>query len=303
MRAIVTGGAGFIGSRLVNILEQIGHEVFSIDNAISEKNSGEYKYIWADICNPNNYQKILEVARGADVFFHLAAKKSVQASIDHPWSYNNTNVDGSLRMLDLCIEAGIPRFVFASTCAVYGEREKCSESSPTVPMSPYGLQKLIIEQYCDLYSRLYEIDTVSLRYFNVFGPDCDEGVIGVFKNQHKNNEPLTIFGSGEHSRDFIHVDDIASATALAGLHPHKLMGDVFNVGSGEPTSVIEIAKAISEENNFKKLPSKLEPSGSSAIISKIKKEFDWKPTISVLDWFSNLLFLYLFILINLNLFL
>jgi len=287
MRFVVTGGAGFIGSRLLNILEQNGHEVFSIDNSISEKNSGEYKYIWADICDPNYYQKILEIARGADAFFHLAARKNVQASISHPWLYNNTNVDGSLRMLDLCIEAKIPRFVFASTCAVYGEGENLSESSPTSPMSPYGLQKLVIEQYCDLYSRLYEIDTVSLRYFNVFGPDCDEGVIGTFTKQQKNNEPLTIFGSGEHSRDFIHVDDVASATALAGLHPHKLMGDIFNVGSGESTSVMEIAKAISEENNFKKLPSKLEPSGSSAIISKIKKKFNWEPSISVLDWLSN----------------
>ncbi len=305
MRCIVTGGAGFIGSRLVSKLEQNGHEVFSIDNVIDEKNSGEYKYIWADICNPSYYQKILEVVRGTDVFFHLAAKKDVQASITNPVLYDTVNINGSLRMLELCAEVGVKRFVFASSCAVYGDTSHTgtySEKSLTVPVSPYGLQKLTVEKYCELYYKLNGMDTVSLRYFNVFGPDSDSGVINIFLEQHKSGKPLTIYGSGDNCRDYIHVDDIVNANIAAAEFPDEFKGDYFNVGSGKSYSTNDIASAIitkDKETRFtgtrpgkiKELSKNVELIGeisaSRAEIEKIKKTLNWEPTINVLDWLSN----------------
>jgi UDP-glucose 4-epimerase len=301
MRCIVTGGAGFIGSQLVNKLEKLGHEVFSIDNAISDKNSGEYKYIWADICNPKYYQKILEVVRGADVFFHLAAKKDVQGSIANPVLYDTVNINGSLRMLELCAEVGVKRFVFASTCAVYGETShsgRYSERDLTIPISPYGLQKLTVEKYCELYYKLNGIDTVSLRYFNVFGPGSDSGVIDVFLEQHKLGKPLTIYGSGDNSRDYVHVDDIVNANIAAAEFPDEFKGDYFNVGSGKSYSTNDIASAVIDNSawdeeetlgwgKIKKLSENIEISASCAEIGKIKKVLNWEPSIDVLDWISN----------------
>jgi len=297
MRCIVTGGAGFIGSRLVNKLEQLGHEVFSIDSVVDDKNAGEYKYIWADICNPNYYQKILEVVRGADVFFHLAAKKDVQASIANPVLYDHVNINGSLRMLELCAEVGVKRFVFASSCAVYGETSHSgsySERNLTIPISPYGLQKLTVEKYCELYYKLNGIDTVSLRYFNVFGPGSDSGVVDVFLEQHKLGKPLTIHGSGDNSRDYVHVDDIVSANIAAAAFPDEFRGDYFNVGSGKSYSTNDIASAVIAKNTeslgfgkVKHLSKNIEISASCAEIGKIKKALNWEPTIDVLDWVSN----------------
>ena len=297
MRAIVTGGAGFIGSRLVNKLEQLGHEVFSIDSVVDDKNAGEYKYIWADICNPNYYQKILEVVRGADVFFHLAAKKDVQASITNPVLYDTVNINGSLRMLELCAEVGVKRFVFASSCAVYGDTSHTgnySEKSLTVPVSPYGLQKLTVEKYCELYYKLHKMDTVSLRYFNVFGPGSETGVIDVFLEQNKLGKPLTIYGSGENTRDYVHVDDVVNANIAAAGFPDEFMGDYFNVGSGKSYSINDIASAVIAKDavtlgwgNVKHLSENIEASASCAEIGKIKKTLNWEPTIDVIDWISN----------------
>ena len=284
MRCIVTGGAGFIGSRLVNKLEQLGHEVFSIDSVVDDKNAGEYKYIWADICNPNYYQKILEVVRGADVFFHLAAKKDVQGSIANPVLYDTVNINGSLRMLELCAEVGVKRFVFASTCAVYGETSHSgiySEKSLTIPISPYGLQKLTVEKYCELYYKLNGIDTVSLRYFNVFGPGSDTGVLDVFLEQHKLGKPLTIFGSGENRRDYVHVDDIVSANIAAAEFPDQFKGDYFNVGSGKSYSTNDIASAVIAKDTeslgfgkIKHLSENVEISASCAEIGKIRRTLE-----------------------------
>jgi UDP-glucose 4-epimerase len=297
MRCIVTGGAGFIGSQLVNKLEKLGHEVFSIDSIIDEKNSGEYKYIWADICDPNYYQKILEVVRGTDVFFHLAAKKDVQASIANPVLYDTVNINGSLRMLELCAEVGVKRFVFASSCAVYGDTSHTgtySERNLTVPVSPYGLQKLTVEKYCELYYKLHKMDTVSLRYFNVFGPGSETGVIDVFLEQNKLGKPLTIYGSGENTRDYVHVDDVVNANIAAAGFPDEFMGDYFNVGSGKSYSINDIASAVIAKDavtlgwgNVKHLSENIEASASCAEIGKIRKTLNWGPTVDVLDWLSN----------------
>jgi UDP-glucose 4-epimerase len=290
MRVLVTGGAGFVGTHLVKKLSEARHDVISIDSAISEKHAIEQRYVWSDICSYKSLTKLRSIIEGIDIVYHLAARKDLQASHDHVIQYHNTNVVGSLNLLELCREVGVKRFVFASSCAVYGE--SCvsgyyDETSPTEPLSPYGLQKLTVEKYCKLYSKYYGLDTVALRYFNIYGPGTEEGVIPTLLKQHKNNKPLTIFGSGENSRDFVHVDDVVNATILAGEYNSEHYGDVFNVASGDSTSVNEIALAIcKDDKKIKRLPSKPETSSVCGQISKIKKILDWNPTISIEDWLS-----------------
>ena len=235
------------------------------------------------------------------MFFHLAAKKDVQGSIANPVLYDTVNINGSLRMLELCAEVGLKRFVFASTCAVYGETShsgKYSERDLTIPISPYGLQKLTVEKYCELYYKLNGIDTVSLRYFNVFGPGSDSGVIDIFLEQHKLGKPLTIYGSGDNSRDYVHVNDIVNANIAAAEFPDEIKGDYFNVGSGKSHSTNDIASAVIDNSawdeeealgwgKIKKLSENIEISTSCAEIGKIKKVLNWEPSIDVLDWISN----------------
>ena len=191
MRVLVTGGAGFVGTHLVKKLSEARHDVISIDNEISEKHAIEQRYVWSDICNYGHLTKLRNIIEGVDIVYHLAAKKDLQASHDRVISYHNTNVVGSLNLLELCREVGVKRFVFASSCAVYGDTSPIGyykETTPTEPMSPYGLQKLTVEKYCKLYSQNYNVDTVILRYFNIYGPGTEEGVIPILLKQHKNKK-------------------------------------------------------------------------------------------------------------------
>ena len=291
MRVLVTGGAGFVGTHLVKKLSEARHDVISIDSEISEKHAIEQRYVWSDICNYEHLTKLRNIIEGVDIVYHLAAKKDLQASHDRVISYHNTNVVGSLNLLELCREVGVKRFVFASSCAVYGDTSPIGyykETTPTEPMSPYGLQKLTVEKYCKLYSQNYDVDTVILRYFNIFGPGTEAGVIPTLLKQHKNNKLLTIFGSGENSRDYVHVDDVVRATILAGEHNTEHYGNIFNVASGDSTSVNEIASIICKnDKKIQKLPSKLEASSVCGQISKIQKILGWEPTNNVLDWLSS----------------
>ena len=297
MKYVITGGAGFVGSCILNKLRQQGHDVYSIDRDIHEKYIEDRNYIWADICNEEYFNKILNVVYGADAVIHLAAKKSVINSVEHIINYNRVNVSGSLNMLEICREAGVNRFVFASSAAVYGESSRSlntgiyGELDPVLPISPYGLQKLTVEKYCELYSKLHNIDTVSLRYFNVFGSGSKGSVIDIFLEQHRNGKPLTIRGSGEQSRDFVHVDDIADATIAAAQRPDDFMGDVLNVGSGVAHSVRDIATAITGKEV--KIPKTTKYSSSPealtvrAKIKRIKRELAWEPKVKVLEWIKK----------------
>ena len=297
MKYVITGGAGFIGSNIVNKLRQAGHDVYSVDREIHEKHIEDRNYIWADICNEEHFSKILNVVYGADAVIHLAAKKSVVNSVEHIINYNKVNVSGSLHMLEICREARVNRFVFASSAAVYGESSRLlntgiyGELDPVSPISPYGLQKLTVEKYCELYSKLHNIDTVSLRYFNVFGSGSKGSVIDIFLDQHRNNKSLSILGSGEQRRDFVHVDDIADATIAAAQRPDDFLGDVLNVGSGKAYSVREIASAVvGKEVKAKKVSehfSSPEVLMVRAKIKKIKRELAWEPKVKVLEWIKK----------------
>tara|TARA_Y100001973_G_C5176306_1_gene322161 strand:+ start:621 stop:1526 length:906 start_codon:yes stop_codon:yes gene_type:complete len=294
MRALVTGGAGFIGSHLVDELIEDGHEVVVIDNLSTgeEKNiNSKAEFHKIDICDMH-VKGLCSMFEGVDIVFHLAAKARVQPSIDNPVDFNETNVSGTLNMLQASVDYGVNRFVFSSSSSVYGgvKHLPTSEEHETNPMSPYALQKLIGEQYCRLFSQLYNLETVCLRYFNVYGDGMSlEGayklVIPVFTEQRLNGKPMTIRGDGEQRRDFTYVGDVVDANIRAGFYIHPIWGDVFNVGNGDNRSVNDIADLIGGDKvNVEPV---IEPRETLADNNKFKKTFNWKPTMKIEDWIKT----------------
>jgi len=296
MRCIVTGGAGFIGSNLVDRLIDEGHEVIIFDNLSTgqQKNiNPKAKFFLIDIAHQPYFENktMKDIMSGVDVVFHLAALARVQPSIENPIEYHNTNINGTLNMLDACRKYGVKRFVFSSSSSVYGDvREEdlpTSENSELNPMSPYALHKLVGEQYCKLYSELYGLETVSLRYFNVYGERQPiEGaytlVMGVFAQQRLNGEKMTIRGDGEQRRDFTYVGDVVDANIKCMEYPLELNGDILNVGNGDNKSVNDIADLIGGERV--NLEPVIEPRVTLADNTKIKKLLDWKPTQDLNQW-------------------
>ena len=296
MRCIVTGGAGFIGSNLVDKLIDEGHEVIIFDNYSTGKKENinpNAKFFLVDIAYQPYFETntMKDIMSGVDVVFHLAALARVQPSIENPIEYHNTNINGTLNMLDACRKYGVKRFVFSSSSSVYGDvREEdlpTSENSELNPMSPYALHKLVGEQYCKLYSELYGLETVSLRYFNVYGERQPiEGaytlVMGVFAQQRLNGEKMTIRGDGEQRRDFTYVGDVVDANIKCMEYPLELNGDILNVGNGDNKSVNDIADLIGGERV--NLEPVIEPRVTLADNTKIKKLLDWKPTQDLNQW-------------------
>ena len=291
MKVIVTGGAGFIGSNVVDMAISKGWHVKVIDNlstGFSKNINPNSEFINADICD---YNKIQQHFRNVDVVFHLAALPRVQPSIDDPLPYNKVNIEGTLSVLDACKNNGVKKVIFSSSSSIYGEcgSTSVSERSKKSPLSPYALQKLTCEEYFKLYSKLFNINSVCLRYFNVYGKrqptvGCYVPVVGIFFKQYKSCLPLTITGDGQQSRDFINVLDVAKANILAA--ESDLIGyNYFNVGTGKDYKIIDIAKRIS--SNLSYIEKRLEPSKTQANISKIKKILGWDYSIDLLNWIDG----------------
>ncbi|PIT88176.1 MAG: hypothetical protein COU29_04155 [Candidatus Magasanikbacteria bacterium CG10_big_fil_rev_8_21_14_0_10_36_32] len=289
MKYLVTGGAGFIGANLVKKLLSDGHEVVVVDNFSAGKRADRIikgaKYLKEDVVD---LKKMIKICReGFDGIFHMAALPSVPYSIEHPFETHDVNVNGSLSILLSARENKIKRVVFSSSSAVYGDTDELptSELVKTNPKSPYALHKLITENYCDLFSSLYGVETVCLRYFNVYGPFLDPkgayaAVIGKFIQQRKNNEPMTICGDGDYYRDFVHVSDVAEANILAMKSSVVGKADVINIGGGITRSINELAKIIGGQTL-----SVSERAGdirkSCADITKAKELFNWQPSVSL----------------------
>ena len=293
MKIVVTGGAGFIGTRLCNRLLKLKHEVVLIDEKISYSvKESKINFLRADISNPKYNNEIIKAIKGSECVFHLAAQTSVPESIEKPLYYDTVNTFGTLNILELCRHTCINKIVFSSSSAVYGDTNlfPTTEHSTKQPLSPYGLQKLTGEEYIKLYSTIYGIKGISLRYFNVFGQGMPTrgsycGVVGAFLGQRKEGKSLTIFGNGENSRDFVHVDDVVEANIKAWYKINKFDGESFNVGSGQTFSVNKIAEALGGARDY--LPPRFEPIKSLADITKIKKSLEWEPTENVLEWINN----------------
>ena len=311
MRCLVTGGAGFIGSNLVDRLIDGGHDVVVIDDlsAGKEENVNSkaefYKYnittniLLSDVSS-STYKNHDWKKYKYDVVFHLAALARVQPSIDDPIEYHKVNVNGTLNMLKFCVDTGVKRFVYSSSSSVYGDTKyvPTSEASTLNPMSPYALHKLIGEQYCKLFSELYGLETVCLRYFNVYGERQPlEGayslVTGIFINQILNKKPLTINGSGKQRRDFTYVGDVADANIKASLVSTKLNGDIFNIGNGSNRSVNELAVMMVGLPNHAGAyprthrPPVIEPEETLADNFKAWEILRWKPSTTVEEWFKK----------------
>lgn len=254
VRALVTGGAGFIGSHLVDRLIQEGFDVIVLDNL----STGSLENIRAHM-GKQNFQFIRgdvgvrEVVRRAlrdvDYVFHLAAIASVDLSMRRPDLVNRVNVTGTLNLLEESRRANVKRFIFTSSCAVYGEPVKMpvDEEHPTRPLSPYGVSKLAAEHYCMIYHKVYGLETVVLRLFNVYGSRQERspygGVISRFIERLRRKLPPIIFGDGTQTRDFIHVNDVVEALMLASK-AKNCAGAILNIGSGSEISIREVAEKL-----------------------------------------------------------
>ena len=294
MKVLVTGGAGFIGSNLAERLVKDGHEVSIIDNLAlgKEENFNEIKEkitFYKKSIN-NDIKKIIS---GSEVVFHLAALPRVQFSIHNPIESNNANINGSLNLLKQCSDLGVKRFIFSSSSSVYGDQDSLplKEDMKPNPMSPYALQKLTIEYYCKLFYDIYGLKTISLRYFNVYGPKQDKestysNLIPKFIGLIQKNEQPKIHGDGSQTRDFTYVNDVVSANVAAMLSDNKkIFGEVFNIGAGNRVSVNEVAEKIVDLLNSKINPVHIspvvEPKDTLADISKAKNLLEWQPKTNI----------------------
>ena len=296
MRCLVTGGAGFIGSNLVDRLIKDGHEVIIFDNYSTGKKENvnpKAKLFLVDISHQPYFEdkKMGDIMSGVDVVFHLAAKARVQPSIENPIEYHNTNVNGTLNMLNACRKYGVKRFIFSSSSSVYGNVEKLPtpEEQELNPISPYALHKLQGEQYCKLFSELYGLETACLRYFNVYGERQNtEGayclVMGIFAGQLLNGEPMTINGDGKNRRDFTYVGDVVDANIRCMDYPLELNGEAFNIGNGDNRSVNQIANLLSKDGDRVNRAPVIEPKETLADNTKAKRVLGWKPTNKIEDW-------------------
>ena len=297
MKCLVVGGAGFIGSNLVDGLIKDGHEVEVWDNlstGLRNNVNPLANFINCDITRNYDARKVLMNEFKPDVVFHLAALARVQPSIENPIPYHNANVNGMLNVLNLCVECGVKRFVFSSSSSVYGDVEQLptTEEAPLNPMSPYALHKYIGEEYCKLYSKLYGIETVSLRYFNVYGErQPTEGayclVMGVFAQQLLNGELMTINGDGEQRRDFTYVGDVVDANIKCATIKMKLGGDIFNIGARDNRSVNQVADLLGDNSSRVHRDPVVEPRETLAHNGKARFLLNWKPTQNFEEWVTK----------------
>ena len=227
--------------------------------------------------------------KDSHVIFHLAALARVQPSIEDPVSFNDSNVGGTLNILMIAKKLGIKRFVYSASSSAYGNAKifPTPESHPTNPLSPYGLQKLIGEQYCKVFAICYGLETVCLRYFNVFGErqSLDGAyclVMGIFANQKLQGKPMTIVGDGEQRRDFTYVGDIVRANILASKSDRVGYGEVINIGNGDNRSVNQLADLIGGPREY--IESRLEPKQTLADNKKALDLLGWSPTVTLEEW-------------------
>lgn len=295
MKYVVTGGAGFIGSNLVNKLVSQENEVHVIDNFSFGKLDNCNKnahYHNLDLSKKTNFHQVKDICKNADSVFHLACIARVQPSIEHPVKYEMNNTISTVNILKASVDSNVRRFIYSSSSSVYGNQTKLplKEDFQTNPLSPYGAQKLYGEILCKTFSKVYELETVCLRYFNVYGEKQNiDGayalVIGIFLNQRSNKKPLTVRGDGSQRRDFTYVGDVVKANILASKSKDVGSGEIINIGNGKNRSINEIASYIG--GTIKYIEPVLEPFETLADNSKAKKLLNWEPKQDVKSWIKD----------------
>ena len=295
-KSLVTGGAGFIGSNLVDRLLELGHEVVVIDNEYSDAHeqfywndkSQNYKY---DI---RDYENTRPLYDGVDYVFHIAAEARIQPAIENPIEAVSINSVGTCTVLQCAREAGVNRVMYSSTSSGYGLNLTPNiETQPDDCLNPYSVSKVNGEKLCKMYTSLYGLQTVCFRYFNVYGERQPlrgqyAPVIGIFLRQRAAGEPLTIVGDGNQRRDFTYVGDVVSANILAATTEvdSNSFGQVYNVGTGTNYSVNQIARMFDHETvNITPRPG--EARVSLANNQKLRKTFGWEPTMKLEDWLAT----------------
>lgn len=294
MRALVTGGAGFIGSNVVDLLIKNKWNVTVVDNlstGYADNVNPLAEFHEMDLLDSDFQKKMLLDFAKFDVVFHLAALPRVEPSIQDPVTSNEKNVTATLNLFESCRLANIKNIVFSSSSSVYGDAKEVptNELEPTNPMSPYALQKLIGDQYAELFCKLYNMNITCLRYFNVYGnrePTVGAyvPVVGIWFRQLASDKALTITGDGKQSRDFVNVLDVARANLMCA--ESNLKGfNVFNVGYGKDLVLNDIAPLISD--NITYIAPRFEPKRTCADTTKIKKAVGWEPTISLEEYIRS----------------
>ena len=295
-KSIITGGAGFIGSNLADHLIRIGHKVIVLDNFVSGKKSNlshhkkkNLKIFKIDISKNKNLDQYF---KGADYVFHLAGLAEIIPSIKNPRKYFINNAIGTLKVVQAAKKAKIKKIIYAASSSCYGNTKSfpTSEKEKIDLKHPYAATKFIGEEIVMSYALSFGMPNISLRFFNVYGPRLNtsgqySAVIGNFLKQTKNKKPLTVVGDGKQTRDFIHVDDLSEA--FIKIIKSKLVNKIYNLGSGKKTSINSIAKLFGGKKKYVPLRPG-EPKHSLANISKIKKDINWRPKISIKEGISNL---------------
>ena len=296
MKSIVTGGAGFIGSNLVDKLIKLGHKVTVLDNFCTGRRSNlshhkkNIKIINIDI---SGNRKIDKHFSGADYVFHLAGLADIVPSIANPFKYFKSNVIGTINVIKAANKTKIKKFIYAASASCYGlpNQFPTNENSKINPMYPYAFSKWQAEELVMHWKKVYNLPAISLRFFNTYGPRSRTSgvygaVFGVFLAQKLTNKPLTIVGNGNQTRDFIHVYDLVNAIIKAAQSKKK--GEIYNVAGGKEIKVNKIARLIGGKKIYiPKRPG--EPDRSLANISKIKKDLNWRPKIMIEEGVKDLL--------------
>lgn len=296
MRSLVTGAAGFIGSHLVDRLLSMGHSVIAIDNESAESNENFY---WNELAenykyNICDYELTRKLYENIDYVFHLAAEARIQPSIKNPLLSFKTNTIGTATVLQCSREANVKRVIYSSTSSAYGKNPVPNiETQPDDCLTPYSVSKVAGEKACKMYYELFGLETVILRYFNVYGdrqPLAGEyaPVIGLFERQVKSDQPMTIVGNGEQRRSFTYIDDAIEANISAAYAdiPQEFMGTVFNIGYEKNYSINEIAELFGGDKI--NIPPRLgESKETLPNISKARNILGWKPKYSLEEYLKS----------------
>jgi len=288
VKTAVVGGAGFIGSNLVDALVERGDDVLVVDNlSTGYRRNLNPAAALAEVDIAVDSERLISALHGREVVFLTAAMPRVPRSIEDPVGTHAVNVTGALRVMKAAVDAGVRRVVYSSSSSVYGDQPSLplTEDMPPNPLNPYACQKLMSEIYARNFARIYGLQTVCLRYFNVYGPrQVTEGayrlVIGIFIDQRRRGEPLTIHGDGQQTRDFTWVGDVVRANIMAGESDQVGRGEPINVGAGEEVSIARIAELIGGPVEYQP-PRGFDERFKRAGITRARELLGWQPRIQI----------------------